>query len=46
MCVALAIYNVDGELVLRRENVWVDTAEQVPTAYGFVATWLPPIRRA
>jgi uncharacterized protein involved in tellurium resistance len=45
VCVALTIYNVDGELVLRRENVWVDTAEQVPAAYGFAATWLPPIRR-
>jgi hypothetical protein len=41
----LAVYQVDGELVIRRENVGFPSAEAAAAAYGFSLTWLPPIRR-
>ncbi len=43
---ALAIYNVDGELVVRREGEGVDSAESLAGAYGFTRTWLPPVQRS
>lgn len=43
--VALAIYNVDGELVVRREDAGFDSSESAAAAYGFTITWLPPVRR-
>jgi hypothetical protein len=42
---ALAVYQVDGELVIRRENFGFPSAEAAAAAYGFSLTWLPPVRR-
>lgn len=43
--VALALYHVDGELVIRREDEGFDSGESAAQAYGFSITWLPPVRR-
>jgi len=43
--VALALYQVDGELVVRREDFGFDTSEAAAAAYGFSLTWLPPVQR-
>jgi len=43
--VALAIYQVDGELVIRREDSGFQSDEAAATAYGFSLTWLPPVER-
>lgn len=43
--VALAMYQVDGELVIRREDAGFDSGESAAAAYGFSITWLPPVRR-
>jgi hypothetical protein len=42
---ALAVYNVDGELVIRREGAGFDSSETIADAYGFSLTWLPPVVR-
>ncbi|MEA2235000.1 MAG: hypothetical protein QOD83_4816 [Solirubrobacteraceae bacterium] len=42
---AIAVYQVDGELVIRRENFGFPSAEAAAAAYGFSLTWLPPVRR-
>lgn len=42
--VCLAIYQVDGELVIRRENTPFANAAAAADAYGFAASWLPPVR--
>lgn len=42
---ALAIYQVDGELVVRRENFGFPSTEAAAAAYGFSLTWLPPVNR-
>jgi len=41
----LAVYQVDGELVIRRENFGFPSAEAAAGAYGFSLTWLPPVSR-
>lgn len=43
--VALALYQVDGELVIRREDHGFDSADTIAREYGFTITWLPPVRR-
>jgi hypothetical protein len=42
---ALAIYQVDGELVVRREGFGFDSNDTIAAAYGFTRTWLPPVHR-
>lgn len=42
---ALAVYQVDGELVIRREDFGFPSAEAAAAAYGFALTWLPPVQR-
>ena len=42
---ALAVYQVEGELVIRRENFGFASAEAAAAAYGFSLTWLPPVKR-
>ena len=42
---ALAVYQVDGELVIRRENSGFPSEEAAASAYGFSLTWLPPVQR-
>lgn len=42
---ALAVYQVDGELVIRRENFGFPSADAAAGAYGFSLTWLPPVNR-
>lgn len=42
---ALAVYQVDGELVIRREDFGFPSAEGAAAAYGFSLTWLPPVNR-
>jgi hypothetical protein len=42
---ALAIYQVDGELVVRREDAPFGSLEKAAAAYGFSLTWLPPLER-
>ena len=43
--VALAIYQVDGELVIRREDFGFDSGETAGREYGFIISWLPPVQR-
>lgn len=43
--VALALYQVDGELVIRREDYGVDSGETAGKEYGMSITWLPPVER-
>lgn len=43
--VALALYQVDGELVIRREDFGFDSGETAGREYGMQLTWLPPISR-
>ncbi|MBJ7470011.1 MAG: hypothetical protein JHD16_01865 [Solirubrobacteraceae bacterium] len=43
--VAMAIYQVDGELVIRREDFGFDSGESAAAAYGFTISWLPPVER-
>lgn len=43
--VALALYQVDGELVIRREDFGFDSGETAGREYGMHLTWLPPISR-
>ena len=42
---ALAVYQVDGELVIRREDFGFASTEAAAAAYGFSLTWLPPVSR-
>jgi hypothetical protein len=42
---ALAVYQVDGELVIRREGFGFPSVEAAASAYGFSPTWLPPVNR-
>lgn len=42
---ALALYQVAGELVIRREDEGFDGVEKAASAYGFSLTWLPPVER-
>jgi hypothetical protein len=42
---ALAIYQVDGELVVRLEDAGFASAEKAAAAYGFSVTWQPPVQR-
>lgn len=42
---ALAIYQVAGELVVRREDAPFGSLEKAAAAYGFSLTWLPPLER-
>jgi hypothetical protein len=42
---ALAVYQVDGELVIRREDFGFPSAEAAAAAYGFSLNWLPPVNR-
>jgi len=42
---ALAVYQVDGELVVRREDFGFPSAEAAAAAYGFSLNWLPPVNR-
>lgn len=42
---AVAGYQIDGELLLRREGFVIPDVESAARAYGFLANWLPPIRR-
>lgn len=42
---ALAIYQVDGELVIRREGASFDSVDGAAAAYGLTVNWLPPVRR-
>jgi len=42
---ALAIYQVDGELVVRLEDAGFATAEKAAEAYGFAPNWQPPVHR-
>ena len=43
--VALALYQVDGELVIRREDFGFDSGETAGREYGMPLTWLPPVSR-
>ncbi|MEN0014622.1 MAG: hypothetical protein AAGC46_14730, partial [Solirubrobacteraceae bacterium] len=43
--VALAIYHVDGELVVRREGFGFESTARIETAYDVTKTWLPPVHR-
>lgn len=43
--VGLALYQVDGELVLRREDFGFDSGETAGREYGMHVTWLPPVSR-
>lgn len=43
--VTLAVYQVDGELVIRREDTGFASVEKAATAYGFTPSWLPPLER-
>ncbi len=43
--VALALYQVDGELVIRREDYGIDSGENAGRDYGMQITWLPPVQR-
>ncbi len=40
--VSLALYQVDGELAIRREGAGFPSLEEAAAAYGFAATWTPP----
>lgn len=42
---ALAIYQVGGELVVRREDAGFGSLEKAAAAYGFSLSWLPPLER-
>lgn len=42
---ALAVYQVDGELVIRREDAGFASVEKAVAAYGFAPSWLPPLER-
>ena len=42
---ALALYQVDGELVIRREDFGFASTEAAADAYGFSLNWLPPVHR-
>jgi hypothetical protein len=42
---ALAVYQVDGELVIRREDFGFPSTEAAADAYGFSLNWLPPVHR-
>ncbi|MEJ7783694.1 MAG: hypothetical protein WKF96_02750 [Solirubrobacteraceae bacterium] len=42
---ALAIYQVAGELVVRREDCGFRSAENAAAAHGFSLTWQPPLER-
>jgi hypothetical protein len=39
---SLAVYQVDGELVVRREGFGFPDVRAAAEAYGFAATWMPP----
>lgn len=43
--VTLAVYQVNGELVIRREDAGFASVEKAVAAYGFAASWLPPLER-
>jgi hypothetical protein len=43
--VALAVYGVDGELVIRLEDAPFASVEEAAAAYGFTPTWQPPVHR-
>jgi hypothetical protein len=43
--VALAVYGVDGELVIRLEDAPFASVEEAAAAYGFAPTWQPPVHR-
>lgn len=40
--VSMALYHVDGELVVRREGFGFPSLAEVSRAYGFAAHWTPP----
>lgn len=41
---ALAVYQVDGQLIVRREGFDFDTRADVAEAYGFAVSWIPTRR--
>jgi len=43
--VTLALYQVDGELVVRREGFGFPSLAEAAKAYGFAANWTPPLSR-
>ncbi|GAB2935117.1 hypothetical protein GCM10027047_34480 [Rhodococcus aerolatus] len=42
---SLALYQVDGELVVRREGFGFPSLAEAAAAYGFAASWTPPLHR-
>ena len=42
--VPLALYQVDGELVVRREGYAFPSLADAAGAYGFTPSWTPPLR--
>ncbi len=43
--VSLAIYQVEGELVVRREGFGFPSLAEAAKAYGFATRWTPPLSR-
>jgi hypothetical protein len=40
----MAFYQVDGELIVRREGFDFETRADVAEAYGFAISWIPTRR--